>query len=108
MGKGTTEQLIWAGITVGCNFVFKDTTVRQHCYVYCQAHCLNLVLVESAKANQQFVDFFTVVEKLFTFIANSPKCHAQFVETQRAINPDQCAQISRVSQTPGGATEKML
>ncbi len=27
-------------------------------YVHCQAHCLNLVLVESAKSNICFVSFF--------------------------------------------------
>lgn len=69
-------------------------------YVHCQAHCLNLVLVESAKANQQLVDFFTVVEKLYTFTANSLKHRAQFVETPRAINLDlRALELQRLSDT---------
>ena len=46
-----------------------------------------LVLVEIAKSSIHFVDFFTVVEKLYTFIANSPKRHVTLVETQKTINP---------------------
>lgn len=32
-------------------------------YVHCQAHCLNVVLVESAKSNICFVTFFNIVGK---------------------------------------------
>ncbi|XP_030214602.1 zinc finger MYM-type protein 1-like isoform X3 [Gadus morhua] len=69
-------------------------------YVHCHAHCLNLILVESAKSNKHFVDFFTVVERLYTFIANSTKRHAAFVATQKAMNPDQrVLELQRLSDT---------
>ena len=45
-------------------------------YVHGHAHCLNLVLVESAKSNQHFVWFFNLVESLYTFFAGSTKRHA--------------------------------
>lgn len=58
-------------------------------YVHCHAHCLNLVLVECAKSSIHFLNFFTVVEKLYTFIANSTKRDAAFFQTQQTMNPGQ-------------------
>jgi hypothetical protein len=58
-------------------------------YVHCQAHCLNLVLVESAKSNICFVSFFNLVEKLYAFVANSSKRHSAFTEMQKTMYPDQ-------------------
>lgn len=52
-------------------------------YVHCQAHCLNLVLVESAKSNICFVSFFNLVEKLYTFMANSSKRHLHLLKCRR-------------------------
>ena len=78
-------------------------------YVHCHAHCLNLVLVESAKSNKHFVDFFTVVERLYTFIANSTKRHAAFVDTQKAMNPDQrVLEQQRFSDTRWSCREDAL
>ncbi|XP_068242282.1 zinc finger MYM-type protein 1-like [Palaemon carinicauda] len=57
-------------------------------YIHCHAHSLNLVLVESAKSSIQFVTFFSLVEKLYTFIANSSKRHAAFMEIQKAMYPE--------------------
>uniref|UniRef100_A0A3B3Q1L7 Retinoic acid receptor responder protein 3-like n=1 Tax=Paramormyrops kingsleyae TaxID=1676925 RepID=A0A3B3Q1L7_9TELE len=75
----------------------------QALYVHYHAHCLNLVLVESAKSNKHFI------EKLYTFIANSPKRHAVFVETQRAIDPDQCVlELQRLSDTRWSCREDAL
>lgn len=69
-------------------------------YVHCHAHSLNLVLVESAKSSIHFVSFFTIVEKLYTFIANSTKRHAAFVQTQQAMNPGQRAlELQNLSDT---------
>ena len=58
-------------------------------YVHGHAHCLNLVLVESAKSNQHFVRFFNLLESLYTFFAGSTKCHAAFVKMQQSMYPDQ-------------------
>lgn len=57
-------------------------------YVHCQAHCLNLVLVESAKLNICFVSFFNLVEKLYVFVVNSSKQHCAFIEMQKMMYPD--------------------
>ena len=44
--------------------------------MHCHAQCLNSALAESAKSSIHFVDFFTMVAKLYSIIANSPKHHA--------------------------------
>lgn len=54
-----------------------------------QAHCLNLVVVESAKSNICFVSFFNLVEKLYTFMVNSSKRNSVFIEMQKRMHPDQ-------------------
>lgn len=78
-------------------------------YVHCHAHCLNLILVESAKSSIHFVDFFTVVEKLYTFIANSTKRHAAFMETQKAVNPGQRPlELQKLSDTCWTCRENAL
>lgn len=71
-------------------------------YVHCHAHCLNFVLVESAKSNKRF-------ERLYTFIANSTKRHAAFVDTQKDMNPDQCVlELQRLSDTWWSCREDAL
>lgn len=71
-------------------------------YVFCHDHFLNLLLVDSAKSRIHIVRgfFFTVIEKLYTFIANSMKWHGVFVQTQQALNPDQrTAELQKLSDT---------
>lgn len=48
-------------------------------YVHCKAHCLNLVLVESSKSDD---NFFNLVEKLYAFCTGSPKHHAALEKCQ--------------------------
>ncbi len=78
-------------------------------YVHCHAHCLNLVLVERAKSSTHFASFFTIVEKLYTFIANSTKGHAAFVQTQQAMNHVQSALgLQKLSDTRWSCSETAL
>lgn len=78
-------------------------------YVHCQAHCLNLVLVESAKSNICFVSFFNLVEKLYTFMANSSKRHSAFIEMQKRKHPDQRPlELKKLSDTRWACRESAL
>ncbi|XP_064113670.1 uncharacterized protein LOC135220471 [Macrobrachium nipponense] len=62
-------------------------------------HNQNLVLVESAKSSTQFVTFFSLVEKLYAFIANSSKRHAAFMEIQKAMYPeDRPLELKKLSE----------
>ncbi|KAI4799932.1 hypothetical protein KUCAC02_016470 [Chaenocephalus aceratus] len=50
-----------------------------------------------------------LVDKLYTFIANSTKRHAAFVETQKAINPDQRPlELQKISDTRWTCRENAL
>ncbi|KAJ8352460.1 hypothetical protein SKAU_G00239360 [Synaphobranchus kaupii] len=78
-------------------------------YVHCQAHCLNLVLVESAKLNMCFVSFFNLVEKLYAFVANSSKRHSAFIEMQKRLYPDQRPlELKKLSDTRWACRETAL
>ncbi|XP_068219366.1 zinc finger MYM-type protein 1-like [Palaemon carinicauda] len=78
-------------------------------YLHCHAHSLNLVLVESAKSSIQFVTFFSLVEKLYAFIANSSKRHAAFMETQKAMYPeDRPLEPKKLSVTRWACRESAL
>ncbi|XP_068205252.1 zinc finger MYM-type protein 1-like [Palaemon carinicauda] len=78
-------------------------------YVHFHAHSLNLVLVESAKSSTQFVSFFSLVEKLYAFIANSSKRHAAFMEIQKALYPeDHPLELKKLSDTRWACRESAL
>lgn len=78
-------------------------------YVHCHAHSLNLVLVESAKSSIQFVTFFSLVEKLYAFVANSSKRHAAFMEIQKAMYPeDRPLELQKLSDTRWACRESAL
>uniref|UniRef100_A0A096M0Z6 DUF4371 domain-containing protein n=1 Tax=Poecilia formosa TaxID=48698 RepID=A0A096M0Z6_POEFO len=78
-------------------------------YVHCQAHCLNLVLVESAKSNICLVTFFNLVEKLYAFIGNSSKRHTAFIEVQKGMQPHQRpVELQKLSDTRWACRERAL
>lgn len=77
--------------------------------VHCHAHCLNLVLVESAKSSQPFVCFFNLVESLYTFQARTPKCYAAFVTLQQNMYPGPgVCELKRLSDTRWACREDAL
>ncbi|KAK0139995.1 hypothetical protein N1851_023102 [Merluccius polli] len=72
-------------------------------YVHCHAHCLNLVLVESAKIKS------ALFESLHTFLARSPKRHAAFVKLQQTMYPGQrVCELKRLSDTRWAGREDAL
>lgn len=78
-------------------------------YVHCQAHCLNLVLVESAKSNVHFVTFFSLVEKLYVFCTGSTKRHAAFLKCQQSLYPGQrVVELQKLPDTRWACRERSL
>lgn len=51
-------------------------------YVHCNAHCLNLVLVETVKIIPEVENFFTVVQKLYNFMSGS-YVHPKWLNMQK-------------------------
>ena len=55
-------------------------------YIHCYAHYLNLVLVSactSYKENAMIIDFFGIIQMIYTFIEGSPIRHATFEKVIR-------------------------
>lgn len=87
--------------------------IREHnekaLYVLCKAHCLNLVLVESAKSNVHFVTFFNLVDKLYVFCTSSTKKHAAFLKCQESVYPGQrVLELQKLSDTRWACRERAL
>lgn len=57
-------------------------------YVHCNAHCLNLVLVDATKAVPEVVDFFALLQQLYNFISGS-YVHLKWLELQKDLYPSQ-------------------
>lgn len=71
-------------------------------YVHCHAHCLNLVLAESAKSSLHFITFFNLVEKLYVLITAFPKRHTAFVKFQKDLHLENVLFNYRGSLTHAG------
>ena len=68
-------------------------------YVHCQAHTLNLVLVDCAKNNPFAYESFALVESLYVFMSTS-KAHVVFIEKQKENHPrKQLKELQRLSDT---------
>ena len=57
-------------------------------YVHCNTHCLNLVLVDAAKAVPEVVDFFALLQQLYEFISGS-YVHLKWLAVQKELYPQQ-------------------
>ncbi len=78
-------------------------------YVHCQAHCLNLVLVEAAKSSLHFITFFNLVQKLHVFLTSSTKRHTEFVKCQEGLHTGEYViKLQKLSDTRRACREKAL
>lgn len=55
-------------------------------YVHCNAHCLNLVLVDATKAVPEVVDFFALLQQLYNFVSGS-YVHLKWLAVQKELYP---------------------
>ncbi len=78
-------------------------------FVHCHAHCLNLVLVETAKSSPHFVRFFNLVERLYIFLSPSSKRHAAFIEMQKLLYAgEKTWELKQLSDTCWACRENAL
>ncbi|XP_055794358.1 uncharacterized protein LOC129865521 isoform X1 [Salvelinus fontinalis] len=57
-------------------------------YVHCNAHCLNLVLVDAVKSVPEVVNFFALLQKLHNFVSGS-YIHLKWLAVQKELYPQQ-------------------
>lgn len=68
-------------------------------YVHCNAHCLNLCLVDCVKSVPCAAEFFGLVQNIYVFLSSS-KCHAIYVSEQSKLYPGKAIrQLQRLSDT---------
>lgn len=71
----------------------------QAIYIHCNAHCLNLALVDSVKAVHDASEFFALLETLYVFLSTAI-CHSIYQQQQKELHPDkQQRQLQRLSDT---------
>lgn len=64
-------------------------------YIYCCAHNLNLVLIDSIKSSIDAVSFFGTLESLYTFLTSSlPRLHI-LEEEQKKTSRRYCFDIEK-------------
>ena len=62
----------------------------QAIYVHCNAHCLNLCLVDSTKAICEASEFFAFLETLYVFYHHLSSLLINFMQQQREIYKQPC------------------
>uniref|UniRef100_A0A3B4WFJ0 TTF-type domain-containing protein n=1 Tax=Seriola lalandi dorsalis TaxID=1841481 RepID=A0A3B4WFJ0_SERLL len=67
-------------------------------YVHCNAHCLNLVIVDSVKAVPEVDCFFILLQKLYVYISGS-YVHEKWLSVQRDMYKDAPRELQRLSDT---------
>ncbi|XP_032411152.1 zinc finger MYM-type protein 1-like isoform X1 [Xiphophorus hellerii] len=68
-------------------------------YVHCNAHCLNLVLVDATKAVPEVVDFFALLQQLHNFVSGS-YVHLRWLDVQKELYPaEQPRELQALSDT---------
>ncbi len=70
VGQAYDGASVMSGKHSGVQFRIKEV-VKQAFFVHCNAHCLNLVLVDTVKAVPQAICFFTVLQRLYSFMSGS-------------------------------------
>ncbi|KAL2102076.1 hypothetical protein ACEWY4_003837 [Coilia grayii] len=67
-------------------------------YVHCQAHCLNLVIVDSVKSVAEAGCFFSLMQKLHNFLSGS-YVHTKWLDVQREMYGGQPREMPSLSDT---------
>lgn len=73
-----------------------QSQAQQAFYVHCNAHCLNLVIVDTVKAVPEASCFFSLMQRLYTFLSGS-YVHQKWQDIQRAMFQDQPRELPRLS-----------
>ena len=77
--------------------------IREHAphaiYIHCHAHRLNLVLVKTISDMNELSEFFSTVQGLYNFIANSNTRHELFLKAQRDFGYKTLLELERTATT---------
>lgn len=87
VGQGYDGAAVMSGKHSGVSTRIKNSA-RFAFYVHCNAHCLNLVLVDSVKSVPEAVNFFALLQKVYNFVSGS-YVHLKWLAVQKELHPQQ-------------------
>lgn len=71
---------------------------QQAIYIHCNAHCLNLVLVDTVKAVSQAECYFTVLQRLYSFMSCS-YVHSKWLNVLKEMYDSAPRELQKLSDT---------
>lgn len=96
VGQSYDGASVMSGKHSGVQARIKDVA-KQAFYVHCNAHSLNLVLVDTIKAVQP-ADFFALLQRLYVFMSGS-HVHIKWLDTQKEMCPGTPRELQRLCDT---------
>ncbi len=94
-GQGYDGAAVMSGKHSVCTRI--QDVAKYAFYVHCNAHCLNVVIVDSVKSVSE-ADCFFLIKKLHCFMSGS-YVHTKWLEIQREMYGGQSREIPRLSDT---------
>ncbi len=97
MGQGYDGASVMSGRHSGVAARIKAKTNHAF-YVHCNAHCLNLVLVDSTKSVPESETFFSLLQKLYVYMSGS-YVHQKWLSVQKEMYQGAPRELQRLSDT---------
>uniref|UniRef100_A0A6Q2XCH7 TTF-type domain-containing protein n=1 Tax=Esox lucius TaxID=8010 RepID=A0A6Q2XCH7_ESOLU len=97
VGQAYDGASVMSGKHSGVQSRIKEVA-KQAFYVHCNAHCLNLVLVDTVKAVPQAECFFTILQRLYSFMSGS-YVHIKWLDIQKEMYDGPPRELQKLSDT---------
>uniref|UniRef100_A0A3B3RJL6 DUF4371 domain-containing protein n=1 Tax=Paramormyrops kingsleyae TaxID=1676925 RepID=A0A3B3RJL6_9TELE len=97
VGQSYDGASVMSGKHSGVQACIKDVA-KQAFYVHCNAHSLNLVLVDTIKAVPPADTFFALLQRLYVFLSGS-HVHIKWLDTQKEMCPGTPRELQRLCDT---------
>ncbi len=97
VGQGYDGASVMSGRHSGVAARIKAKTNHAF-YVHCNAHCLNLVLVDSTKSVPESETFFSLLQKLYVYMSGS-YVHQKWLSVQKEMYQGAPRDLQRLSDT---------
>ncbi|XP_034093508.1 zinc finger MYM-type protein 1-like [Gymnodraco acuticeps] len=97
VGQGYDGAAVMSGRCSGVQTRVKEAA-KYAFYVHCNAHCLNLVIVDCVKSVPEAACFFMLLERLYTFMSGS-YVHNNWMDVQKEMFTGAPRELPRLSDT---------
>lgn len=97
VGQGYDGAAVMSGKCSGVQTRVKQVA-KYAFYIHCNAHCLNLVVVDCVKKVPEAGCFFSLLEKLYVFMSGS-YVHQKWLEIQKEMFSGPPRELQRLSDT---------